>query len=56
MLVLSRKPGESVRVGPSLIRILGPASAGPIKLAIEAPQDLKITRPEQHETEAPKDP
>lgn len=49
MLVLSRKSGESLRIGPDvLIRVLV-TSRGQVRLGIEAPPDKLVLREEVHE-------
>ncbi len=46
MLVLSRKMGESIRVGDSVtVTVLGVAR-GQVKLGIEAPRELAVHREE----------
>ncbi len=49
MLVLTRKPGESLRIGDRVkIRVVALAS-GHVRLAIEAPDDVAIYREEVYE-------
>ncbi len=49
MLVLSRKPGESVRIGSDLRICVVSASGKQVKLAIEAPAHLAVHREEVFE-------
>ena len=46
MLVLSRKPGEAVRIGTELRISVVSASRGKVRLAIEAPDHLSVHREE----------
>jgi carbon storage regulator len=46
MLVLSRKDGESIRIGSDVIVKVSKISGGRVKLAIEAPNDVRIQRGE----------
>lgn len=48
MLVLSRKPGESVVVGNNVRVFVVEVSAGVVKLGIEAPREVSIVRAELH--------
>ena len=49
MLILTRKVGESIRIGDSVeVKILG-LRAGQVKIGIEAPKDLKVHREEIYE-------
>ncbi len=46
MLVLLRKPGESIKIGEGIeIKVLD-IQGQKVHLGIEAPKDLKIVRPE----------
>lgn len=45
MLVISRKTGESVVIGNSLV-VISESRNGVVKLAIQAPADVKILRSE----------
>lgn len=46
MLVLSRKPGQTIQIGPNvLLTVLG-VSGNTIRLGLEAPQDISIHRGE----------
>ena len=46
MLVLGRKPGEYVVIGDNIIVKVVKSEAGDLRLAIEAPKDMKIVRGE----------
>ena len=53
MLVLTRKDGESIRIGSDVIVKVSQISGGRVKLAIDAPRDVAIRRnelPERAET------
>jgi len=45
MLVLTRKRGESIWIGSSLVTIIGHGRGG-VRLGIEAPRDVSIVRTE----------
>lgn len=51
MLVLGRKPGEYVVIGNNIKVKVVKSEAGDLRLAIEAPRDVKITRGEVWEEE-----
>ena len=46
MLVLSRKLNESIHLGDDIILVVTEISSNQVKIAIEAPKDLKIYRHE----------
>jgi len=46
MLVLARKPGESIKIGENIEISIVEVSNGVVKLGIEAPPDIKILRTE----------
>lgn len=46
MLVLGRKPGEYVVIGDDIKVRVVKSENGDLRLAIEAPKDIKITRGE----------
>ena len=48
MLVLSRKPGESIMVGNHKITVIG-VVGGKIKIGVDAPGDVKVLRLELYE-------
>lgn len=49
MLVIGRKPGEYVMIGENIKVKVVKSEAGDLRLAIEAPKDIKITRGEIYE-------
>lgn len=51
MLSLTRKPGESIQIGPDIRITVVATRHGDVKLAIEAPKSVLITRTELLETE-----
>lgn len=46
MLVLGRKPGEYIVIGDSIKVKVVKSDNGDLRLAVEAPKDVKITRGE----------
>lgn len=50
MLVLGRKPGEYVRIGDNIIVKVVRSEDGDLRLAIDAPKDIKIVRGEIYES------
>lgn len=46
MLVLGRKPGESIKIGDNIIVQIISNDRGQIKVGIEAPKDVPIVRTE----------
>jgi carbon storage regulator len=46
MLVLSRKPGQRIRIGDSVIITLLEINGRTVRLGIEAPHELEILREE----------
>ena len=54
MLVLGRKPNEYVVIGDRIKVKVVKADNGALRLAIEAPKDIKITRGEVWEEEEKK--
>ncbi|SFC86691.1 carbon storage regulator [Clostridium uliginosum] len=46
MLVLGRKPGEFVMIGKDIKVMVIKTEDGDLRLAIDAPKDIKITRGE----------
>lgn len=46
MLSLTRKPGEAIQIGDSIRIVFGPVRGNKIKVAIEAPNDIRIVREE----------
>lgn len=49
MLVLTRKLGEAVKVGDDIVVTVSQIKGKKIRLAIQAPEDLKILRAELDE-------
>ena len=50
MLVIGRKPGEYVMIGDSIKVKIVKSENGDLRLAIDAPKEMKITRGEVFET------
>lgn len=46
MLVLTRKPGESIYIGEDIEIVVTQLNRGKIRLGINAPQDVRIRRGE----------
>lgn len=46
MLVLSRKPGEKIVIGDSIVITVVKTEGGHVRLGIEAPDDVAILRQE----------
>lgn len=46
MLVLTRRPGESVRIGPDIRLTVVASSGGQVRIAIDAPSEVSIFREE----------
>lgn len=51
MLVLGRKPGEYVMIGENIRVEVVKSKEGDLRLAIDAPRDVKIVRGEIYERE-----
>jgi carbon storage regulator len=54
MLVLTRKPGDSIRIGPSIVITMLGVNGLQVRLGIEAPKEVTVHREEvyariQHE-------
>ena len=49
MLVLTRKPGESIRIGENVVIKVLDAGGGQVKIGIEAPKEMTIHREEIYE-------
>ncbi len=49
MLVLGRKPGEYVMIGDDIMVIVVRSKKGDLRLAIHAPENIKITRGEVYD-------
>lgn len=50
MLVLSRQPGESIRIGDDIMIHIVESRQGSIRIGVEAPADVKIVREELIQT------
>ena len=48
MLVLSRKVGERIRIGDSVVITVVRVTGGGVRLGIEAPAELPVIREELH--------
>lgn len=46
MLVLTRKPGEKIHIGPDITVTVLEAVGNKIRIGIDAPQDVKVLRAE----------
>ena len=46
MLILSRKPGQSLRIGDNIVVTVVSLREGQVRIGIEAPADTKILRSE----------
>jgi carbon storage regulator len=46
VLVLSRKPGEQIIIGEDIVLTVMEGSGGAVRIGIEAPRGVKITRAE----------
>lgn len=49
MLVLTRKPGQSIKIGTAVVTILK-SNGGRVSIGIEAPDGVKILRSEIEKT------
>lgn len=49
MLVIGRKPGEYIMIGDEIKVKVVKSENGDLRLAVEAPRDIKITRGEIYE-------
>lgn len=56
MLVLSRKVGQSVRIGEDIVVTVIKAKDGSLRLGIEAPKHVKVLRDDAVATEPADDP
>ncbi len=50
MLILQRKPGESVRIGENITVSIVSVDSGRVRIAIDAPTEIPILRSELLET------
>lgn len=46
MLVISRKAGESIRIGDDVVVRVAKTSSGKVSLVLDAPRDVSIVRAE----------
>ncbi len=46
MLVLTRKPGESIRIGNNIILTVVSLKSNQVRIGIQAPADVRILRQE----------
>lgn len=46
MLVIHRKKGESIQIGPDIDILVTEIDRGQVKLAIRAPRDVRVMRTE----------
>lgn len=51
MLVLTRKPGQTIRIGPDVYVKVVDIGQGRARIGISAPEDVKIDRAENVESE-----
>ncbi|MDP4176916.1 MAG: carbon storage regulator [Bacillota bacterium] len=55
MLVIGRKPGEYIMIGDDIKVKVVKSDAGDLRLAVEAPRDITITRGEKYEEQLKND-
>lgn len=48
MLVLSRRPGEAIRIGDDIVIKVVAAGSGQVRIGIEAPRHVRVLREEVH--------
>ncbi|MCP4783126.1 MAG: carbon storage regulator [Fuerstiella sp.] len=53
MLVLSRKPGESIQIDDNIFVTVSEVKGGRVRLSIEAPRTVRIMRQEVLERDLP---
>ena len=46
MLTLSRKPGETIRIGDDVLIVIRKATRGRVVVGVDAPQDVVVLRGE----------
>ena len=56
MLVLSRKPGESIQIDENIFVTVSEVRGGRVRLSIDAPKSVRIVRKEILEREFPQNP
>jgi carbon storage regulator len=49
VLVLSRRPGETIRIGDDIVVVVVGGGHGNVRLGIEAPADVRVFRGEIYE-------
>ncbi len=49
MLVLTRRVGERIRIGPDIEIMVVRVNGGAVRIGIKAPEDVSITRPDAAE-------
>lgn len=53
MLVLTRKPAETIRIGDDIVIKVIKTGAGTVKIGIEAPAHIRVMRGELSEAQSP---
>lgn len=53
MLVLTRKAGESMQIGPNVHVTVVSVDRGTVRLGIQAPKTMQIVRPDAKKREPP---
>ena len=53
MLVLTRRIGESIHIGDEIVVTILSVAGGNVRVGIEAPREVPITRPEAAEDAKP---
>jgi carbon storage regulator len=51
MLVLTRKPDESIKIGEDVTITIVDISGGKVKIGVAAPKNIRVLRTEVYETE-----
>ncbi len=51
MLVLTRKPAETIRIGRDIVVKVIKTGSGSVKIGIDAPQSVRVLRGEKCETD-----
>jgi carbon storage regulator len=46
MLVLSRKPGESIHIGDNIVLTVVALKSNQVRIGIQAPEDVRVLRQE----------
>jgi len=54
MLILTRKPQESIRINDDIVVTVLGMTGGQVRLGIEAPKNVEINRQEVYESKHPK--